>query len=264
MFSLKNYTTANTLDEAYDLLTSNKNNTILGGLMWMKLGTKQYHTGIDLSKLNLNYINETDETISIGGMTTLRTLETNEIIVKSIPNLTKAVKDIVGVQFRNTATLGGSVYSRFGFSDIITALLVHQTFVKLHHHGVVPLETFLNMKVSKDILIEIIVHKDTHQHTFLSERYNANDFSLVNVSLSRDNNQWLIAVGARPSRARLAIKAQEYLNKQSDNITDEVIKQVCEIMSEELTFGSNLKASAQYRQALAKVLLKRGIENLCK
>ena len=35
----------------------------------------------------------------------------------------EAVRHIVGVQFRNCATVGGSVYGRFGFSDVLTLLL---------------------------------------------------------------------------------------------------------------------------------------------
>ena len=32
----------------------------------------------------------------------------------------EAVRHIVGVQFRNCATVGGSIYGRFGFSDVLT------------------------------------------------------------------------------------------------------------------------------------------------
>ena len=50
-------------------------------------------------------------------MTSLRTLETHPALNAWCQNmLCDSVKDIVGVQLRNMATLGGSLYSRFGFS----------------------------------------------------------------------------------------------------------------------------------------------------
>ena len=42
-----------------------------------------------------------------------------------------ALKDIVGVQFRNLATVGGSIWGRFGFSDVLTMFLAMDTYVEL-------------------------------------------------------------------------------------------------------------------------------------
>ena len=56
-----------------------------------------------------------------------------------------AFQDIVGVQFRNGATLGGSLWRRMGFSDIVTAFLAMDSYVELHEGGIVPLERFVNM-----------------------------------------------------------------------------------------------------------------------
>ena len=53
-----------------------------------------------------------------------------------------AVKDIVGVQFRNMATLGGSIWGRFGFSDVLTVFLAMDCYVELYKGGIVPLEQF--------------------------------------------------------------------------------------------------------------------------
>ena len=44
----------------------------------------------------------------------------------------EALRHIIGVQLRNTATVGGSVWGRFGFSDVITLLLAMDTLVVLY------------------------------------------------------------------------------------------------------------------------------------
>ncbi len=68
----------------------------------------------------------------------LRQLETHESFNKATCHVFRdAVKDIVGVQLRNLATIGGSVYSRFSFSDVICSLLCLECDVYKHMHMVV-------------------------------------------------------------------------------------------------------------------------------
>lgn len=263
MFTLKKYATVHSIEEAYELLHKNRNNIVLGGLMWLKMGTAHYHTGIDLSKLGLNTITENDDEIVIGCMSTLRQIETNRILSGFGGGiLPMAVKDIVGVQFRNTATIGASVYSKYGFSDLITALLAYETEIELFHHGIVTLEEFLQSTYHKDILINIRIKKNHKKAAFLCERFTATDFSMINVAVSQslDSGKWKIVVGARPSIAKLAKNAAACL---SQNPSPEEISKAIEAMETELNFGSNIKASKEYRIQLAKVLMKRGIQQIC-
>lgn len=263
MFTLKKYATVHSVEEAYELLHKNRNNIVLGGLMWLKMGSAHYHTGIDLSKLGLNTITENEHEIIIGGMSTLRQVETNKILSDFGGGiLPKAVKDIVGVQFRNSATIGASVYSKYGFSDLITVLLAYETEIELFHSGVVPLEEFLKNTYHKDILVNIRIKKNHTKATFLCERFTVTDFSMINVAVSQsiDTGKWKIVIGARPSIAKLAIKAAACL---SQNPSPEEISKAIEAMTVELNFGSNIKASKEYRIQLAKVLMKRGIQQIC-
>lgn len=263
MFSIKKYATVHSLDEAYELLHKNRNNRILGGLMWLKMGTGRYHTGIDLSKLGLDTIVEYGDKISIGCMCSLRQIETSEVLLNNFSQiLPLAVKDIVGVQFRNSATFGASVYSKYGFSDIITALLVLDTEVELYHHGIVPLETFLMNTYHKDILVRVNIKKQPVKAAFLCERYTATDFSMINVAVSQrlEDGTWKIAVGARPSLAKLAVSGMNILSPCPTQVD---IEMAAIKMVSELSFGTNIKASKEYREQLAKVLVKRGIQQLC-
>ena len=40
----------------------------------------------------------------------------------------KSLRHIVGVQFRNCATIGGSIWGRYGFSDVLTMFLAMDTW----------------------------------------------------------------------------------------------------------------------------------------
>lgn len=93
-----------------------KPNRILGGMIWLKMETINVGTAIDLSGLGLDTIEETEDSFSIGAMVTLRQLEKHPgLAAYTHGAMRETVRHIVGVQLRNLATVGGSIYSRFGF-----------------------------------------------------------------------------------------------------------------------------------------------------
>lgn len=262
MFGLKEYRFADSLEQADKLLHHDKSNTILGGLLWMRMGRKNYHTGIDLSKLGLDQIVETRDKVEIGCMTTLRQIETSRLLKDCFGNiLTNSVSHIVGVQFRNSATIGGSVFSRFSFSDILTALLALDTRVHLYRGGTLPLETFMTLPPKKDILIKLSLKKKTWKTSYQSHRMTATDFPVLAAGISLCEGQWKICLGSRPARATLAKKTAALLPEKPD---DKQIQAACHQVVEELTFGSNQRGTREYRQILAKILVKRGIEAICR
>lgn len=72
-------------------------------------------------------------------MCTLRQLERHAGLNALVNNVFEfAVHDIVGRQLRNTATVGGSIYGRFGFSDVLSAFLALDSYVELTGAGRVP------------------------------------------------------------------------------------------------------------------------------
>ena len=77
MIRIQNYVMAESLEQAYQL-NQNKRSRIIGGMLWLKMSNIAVHTAIDLSRLELNEIEETEEEFSIGAMTTLRQLELHE------------------------------------------------------------------------------------------------------------------------------------------------------------------------------------------
>lgn len=262
MFGLKEYIFAQSLDQADELLHQDKHNVILGGLLWMKMGRKNYYLGIDLSRLNLNHIIDTGDSLEIGCMTTLRQVETSRLLRESLGTiLTEAVSHIVGVQFRNLATMGGSVFSRFSFSDVLTALLALETQVHLYRGGSIPLDQFITQPFQRDILVKVSIPKKSWKTSFQSQRMTATDFPVLAAAVSLCQGQWRISLGARPAKAKLALKAAGLLPESPD---DHQIQAACHQVADELTFGANLRGTQEYRQILAKVLVKRGIEAICR
>ena len=123
MATYQNYVMAQSLDEAY-ALNQKKSSVIVAGNMWLRMCGLRRQTAIDLSALGLDRVQETEDAFVIGAMTPLRALETHAGLNRETGGaFARALAPIVGTQFRNTSTVGGSVYSRFGFSDVSALLL---------------------------------------------------------------------------------------------------------------------------------------------
>lgn len=257
MFTIKNYVIAESLEQAYELNQKN-NNVILGGTAWLKMGERNIQNAIDLSALGLNKIEEDNEFIKIGCMCTLRDMEVSNKINSYFDGaIAESLKYIVGVQFRNCATIGGSIYSRFGFSDILTVLLALDTYVELYKGGIIPLAEYKDMGYDNDILVRILIKKDNRKVRYITHRNSATDIPTLACAVSKKDDKWKIVLGARPQKAVEVSGVNEIL---SENPSKEEIERVVCKVTEEVKFGSNMRGSKEYRQLLAKTFVKRGIE----
>ena len=248
MITIQKYVRAQSLEEAWQL-NQNKRNRVLGGMLWLRLGRGSINTAIDLCDLGLDVIEETAEQFSIGAMATLRDIEIHEgLNTYSNGAVANAVKDIVGVQFRNMATVGGSIWGRFGFSDVLTIFLALDSYVELYKGGIIPLEQFAKMQKDDDILVRLIVKKTPCKVVYYSMRNQRTDFPVLACAVANMNGQYRASVGARPSRAILI------RSEQSEGFAD--------FVAENAPTEGNMRGSAAYRTHLIKVLVDRSMENL--
>lgn len=257
MFTAQNYLMPATLEDAW-VLNQSKSNKIIGGMLWLKMEHKNISTIIDLSALELGAIDETDEEFKIGAMCTLRELEQHQGIEKFFAGMIRhSLESIVGVQFRNLATVGGSIYSRFGFSDLLTAFMALEAYVELYKGGTVSLEEYVNMPYDRDILMKVIIKKRISKATYMSFRNTATDFSVLACAISKsEEGAWKIIYGARPGKA---LEFENNLPEEPD-LTD--IDGVIEKLKSWEHFASNMRGSKEYRKALAASLLKKAVKHI--
>ena len=176
MMTIREYKRAETLEEAWQL-NQKKANRVLGGMIWLKMENINVGTAIDLSGLGLDAIEETEDSFSIGAMVTLRQLEEHPGLAAYTRGAVKeALRHIVGVQLRNLATVGGSIYSRFGFSDVLTVLLAVNASVELYKGGILPLAQFAEMPSDRDILVHVHIPKENAAFFYQSVRPTKTDF----------------------------------------------------------------------------------------
>ena len=254
MLTIREYKRAATLEEAWQL-NQKRMNRVLGGMLWLRLSKGNVQTAIDLSALGLNTIEETETEFRIGAMVTLRQLELHAGFSAYSEGANKeALRHIVGVQFRNLATVGGSVFGRFGFSDVITLLLAMDSYVELYKGGLVPLAEFVQMQYDRDILVRIIVKKLQAHYCYQSVRITKTDFPVLTCAAALTENGVQVAVGARPSKAALVKDVKQLAALP---LTQERAQQFAQYAAELLPTQSNPRGSAKYRTHLIRVLVER-------
>lgn len=256
MINITNYVKAESLEQAYEL-NQKKTAKIIGGMMWLKMGKGTVNTVIDLSGLGLDKIEENEDCFIIGSMVTLRQLETNTPLNEYCRGAVKrAVKNIVGVQFRNLATIGGSLWGRYGFSDVLTVMMSMDCCVELYKGGIVSISEFAEMKHDNDIIVNVIIKKTAGKFIYSDMRIQSTDFPVLNCAVSYINGRWQAVIGARPM-CSVIIKDEEGILSECPALSE--AEAFADYVCEKVTFGSNMRGSAEYRKHLARVLMVRGL-----
>ena len=232
MMTIREYKRAESLEEAWQL-NQKRNNRVIGGMIWLKMENINVGTAIDLSGLGLDTIEETDEGFSIGAMVTLRQLELHEgLNAYTEGAVRESVRHIVGVQLRNLATVGGSIYSRFGFSDVLTMFLALNASVELYKGGIVPLSEYAQRPYDRDILVRA-------------------------CAAAKTAGGFRVAIGARPGKAVLYT-----LQPNAAETPELTAARFAAEVRANIRTESNMRGSAEYRNHLAGVLVKRAVLKL--
>ena len=255
------YYRASSLEDAYQKLQASPKNAIVAGGLWMKKMGQSYDSLIDLSKLGLDKISETKDEVIVGSMVSQRDFEDSKIVSFLFAGAPAfAVREVMGVNFRNLATIGGSIMGRYPFSDVITGLLPYDVELEFYPAQKMSLEEYLNYKGKLNaILIAVHIKKGEGKGFFKKVKTTALDFPIVNIAVAKVNKEYRVVVGARPMVAAKSYKAMEYLNNGGKDFA-----KAAELAVEELSFMDNKDASREYRVDLAKVYVRRGLEEVSK
>ncbi len=257
MLKISNYVRPQSLEEAYTLCQK-KNNVILGGMLWLKMQNRSVNTAIDLCDLGLDTIEEDENAYCLGAMVSLRALEVHPGLA-ALTNgaMAEALKHIVGVQFRNMATLGGSLYGRFGFSDVLTVFQVLDAKVELYGRGILTISEFAALpRSTRDVLVRVILPKGPRKTAYLSQRNTATDFPVLACAVSEKDGKFCCAIGARPAKAAVFTDSEGIL---SGGITPDSAAAFGSFVAQNCTFDSNLRGSADYRRKICAVLVRRAL-----
>jgi carbon-monoxide dehydrogenase medium subunit len=231
-------------------------------LMKLRLATPT--VVVDVGRVrDLSYIRDAGDHIAIGALTRHRDVETDDLLARECAVVRAVAAQVGDNQVRHRGTIGGSVAHGDPASDLPAALLaLDATFVAQGPGGVreIPatqfFEGFLETALSPDELLTEIRVPKAGANGFAFEKFNrrAQDFATVGVVAARTNGAThvgLINMGSTPLRAT----AVEQALAQGASATD-----AAALAADGTEPTADLNASVEYREHLARVLVRRALE----
>ena len=223
----------------------------------------------------LDYIRVEDGWLRVGARTRQRSLEKSAEVRQSCPLLSEAVKWIGHPQIRNRGTVGGSlVHGDPSAELILVAMLLDAQFIiqgKGKSRTAGPgsfFKTFLPTAVNEDeILTEVSypVAPPRSGYGFRELCIRHGDFAIVAAAVQltvdkrgRCSEAWVAVAGAGPKPLR--IRGAEEALVGSDG-SSRVLDAAAARVPEEVDPISDLKGSEAYRREMARVFVRRALED---
>ena len=231
---------------------------------------------IDINRIpGLEYISPTsDGGLAIGALTRQRTVEKSDVIRERIPVLAAAIPSIGHFQIRNRGTVGGSISHADPAAELPAICLAlggelvlssasDQRVLKAEDFFLAPLTTAIR---PEELLTEIRLPARTEEWRWGFEEVcrRQGDFAMVGaVSLLEMDGGGvcksacitMFGVGGTPLRIS---RAEEAL--LGNPISDSALRELSQIVSEELDPDSDIHASAAYRKEVGGVIARRTLE----
>lgn len=262
------YKRASTADEAIALVGEYGEDAkfLAGGhslLPLMKLRLASPSVLVDIGRLtDLSYIRDAGDHIAIGALTRHRDVETSAILAQHAPLLAHAAGHVGDPQVRHRGTIGGSIAHADPASDLpATTLAMGATYVAQGPNGIREIaagdfyQGFLESALAADeMLTEIRVPKMSGGWSFQKFNRRAQDWAIVGVAAWRNNGSSGVALVNMGSTPILASQVSAALAGGAS------IAEAAELAAADAEPQADLNASVEYRTHLAKVLVRRALE----
>lgn len=230
---------------------------------------------VDITRLGLNYIEESDEHVRIGATATMQQVATSAVAASLGGGLlSRSTCEGWPHPVRNVATLGGNLAGAGPFADTPPALLALEASVVIadtEGEKVVPLEDFFvdyrKTALGRGILKEILIPRTgpTARGLFMKLGRTSVDHALVNVGVLVEFDEGRcrkvrVAVGAvsrTPTRLR---EVEELLVDRA--LEKDTIERARNLVTELVDPILDFRASVDYRREMSGVLLRRALRLL--
>jgi carbon-monoxide dehydrogenase medium subunit len=264
------YQRVESVDDAIKVLTDNPDAKIIAGghslLPLMRLRLARPPMLVDISRIqDLNSIKEEDGHIAIGALTRHHDVANSEALQQLCPILPFTASKIGDPQVRHVGTIGGSVAHADPAGDIPTVLLALDAELVVRglngETRVVGAGDFFRGLFepdlrSNEVLTEIRVPKTAGRGwSYVKFHRRAQDWALVGVAaLAANGTGPAVALTNMADRPIRATGVEEELSGGADPAT------AAARAAEGTRPPSDAFASAEYRQELVKILVRRALE----
>jgi carbon-monoxide dehydrogenase medium subunit len=232
---------------------------------------------VDISNLNLNYINSDDDHIRIGAATNINTIGTCPLFLSDpYRALSEAANSHSTITIRNQATLGGNLCNASPCADLALPLLVMDAvLVATGPDGQreIPIERFFKGASytalnTDELLLEIRIpqYPPNAATAFLKLRrqQTAIDMAVVNVAsfLLGNKDRCKVARIALGAVAPISLRAKNAESTLTDaELSPKIIQKAAATAAREVRPISDVRATAAYRRKMVRVMVQRSLEN---
>ena len=234
----------------------------------MKLRLASPSVLVDIGRVSdLSYIRDGGDHIAIGALTRHMDVETSTVLKEHAPLLAHAAGHVGDPQVRHRGTMGGTIAHADPASDLpATTLALGATYVAQGPNGTREIaaadfyQGFLESALAPDeMLTEIRVPKmQGAGWSFQKFNRRAQDWAIVGVAAWRRNGSSGVALVNMGSTPILATSVSGAL---ADGAS---VSEAAELAVAEAEPQADLNASIEYRTHLAKVLVRRALEEASK
>jgi len=269
------YVRPKSLDDAVELLVKYgpKAQLLAGGtdlIGWIRDDLTQPEALIDIKGIDgLAEIEFREDTLFIGALVTFNMLIESGIIRKTFPLIMEMAKTVASNGLRNRATMVGNICSGVPCCDSGPVLLVYDAEVRVKGskgERKIPLkEWFIGPKktaLKEDELVTgvaISLPKNKHAGCYVKlGRYKGEDLAQASVAiLALAGNCYKIAFGAVAPVPVRAMNIEAMVNGK--NPDDKLIEKAKELVPQEISPITDIRASEEYRTHMVKIMLERAI-----
>lgn len=234
----------------------------------MKLRLAQPTVLVDIGRVkDLSYVKDAGDHIAIGALTRHMDVEKSPVLAQHVPLLAHAASHVGDAQVRHRGTIGGSIAHADPASDLpATTLALGATYVVQGPKGKREIAAkdfykgFLESALAADeMLVEIKVPKmNGAGWSFQKFNRRAQDWAIVGVAAWRKNGSSGVALVNMGSTPVLASSVSAALNKGAS------VADAAALAADDAEPQADLNASVEYRQHLARVLVRRALEEASK
>lgn len=257
------------VDHAIQLLTDNADAKVIAGghslLPLMRLRLARPSMLVDVSRIeDLKYVKEDGDRVAIGALTRHHDVANSEVLQELCPIVAYTASGIGDPQVRHVGTIGGSCAHGDPASDMPSVLVALEADLVVRGANgatrTVPAGEFFRGLfepdlASNEVLTEIRVPKTTGRGwSYLKFHRRAQDWALVGVAALTGDGGPAVALTNMGDRPLRATEVEEALAGGADPAT------AAQRAAEGTSPPSDAFASAEYRQELVKVLVRRALE----
>jgi aerobic carbon-monoxide dehydrogenase medium subunit len=258
------YARATTVQEAGDLLRQygEEAKVLAGGhslIPLMRLRFARPSALIDINPIReLNYAVVEDGRLRVGAMTRHVELQTSDVVRQNLPILAEVAGEVGDNQVRNMGTIGGVVAHADSAGDYPTlAVMLDAEIVtnKRRHQARDFFQALFTTPLEPDeIVCEVVFPVASGPHKYVKFRRRLFDWAIVAAGAQQVDGRWRVGLtNCGPTPVRCAAVEEALASGAT-------VEEAAQRASDGLSPSSDLRASAEYKLHLARVLTRRAIE----